>query len=71
MVGRLAVRIAVHPPDRRTHDLDNLLKAVLDGLAYSRVYQDDSQIDDLRVLRREVHRPGCVVVEVEEIEACE
>jgi len=49
--GRLAVTITATPPDRRRRDLDNLLKATLDALEKADVYLNDSQIDDLRIVR--------------------
>lgn len=49
--GRLAVTVTVYPPDKRRRDLDNTQKALLDALAFAGVYEDDSQIDDLRVVR--------------------
>jgi crossover junction endodeoxyribonuclease RusA len=45
----LRVEIEAFRPDRRRRDLDNLLKAVLDGLAHAGVYSDDEQIQDLRI----------------------
>ena len=47
--GPLRVVIEAWRPDRRRRDLDNLLKATLDGLAHAGVYEDDSQIVDLRI----------------------
>lgn len=49
--GRLAVSIAAFMPDNRVRDLDNICKAVLDGLAHGGAYADDGQIDDLRIVR--------------------
>jgi crossover junction endodeoxyribonuclease RusA len=47
--GQLKVEIEAFRPDKRRRDLDNLLKATLDGLAHAGVYEDDSQIVDLRI----------------------
>ena len=47
--GPLRVEIEAWRPDKRRRDLDNLLKATLDGLAHAGVYEDDSQIVDLRI----------------------
>ena len=47
----LRVEIEVFPPDRRKRDLDNLLKSLLDALTHAQVWQDDSQISDLRIFR--------------------
>lgn len=66
--GRVAVRVVVHPPDRRRRDLDNVLKALLDALAQpGGAYRDDAQIDGLEVLRGNVVKGGLVVVTVEAI----
>lgn len=65
--GRIGSRRAMAwllacPPDRRRRDLDNLCKALLDGLQHARVYDDDEQIDDLRVIRGPVSQsPGGAV----------
>jgi crossover junction endodeoxyribonuclease RusA len=47
--GSLCVEIEAWRPDQRRRDLDNLLKATLDGLAHAGVFEDDSQIVDLRI----------------------
>jgi crossover junction endodeoxyribonuclease RusA len=49
--ARLGVKLDVFPPDRREHDLDNLLKALLDALEHAGLYERDSQIDALEVYR--------------------
>lgn len=61
---RLQVWIEAYPPDRRKRDLDNLKKALLDALTHAGVYQDDCLIDDVRAVRREVEKPGHVIVHV-------
>lgn len=43
------VEIQAFRPDRRRRDLDNLLKAVLDGMVHAGVMQDDALIEDLRI----------------------
>lgn len=48
---RLKVEIEAWMPDRRKRDLDNLFKSVLDCLTKSGVWDDDSQVDDLRIIR--------------------
>jgi len=47
--GKLKVEIEAFRPDKRRRDLDNLLKAVLDGLTHAGVWEDDSNIVDLRI----------------------
>jgi len=49
--GRLRVVIEAFPPDKRKRDLDNVLKSLLDALTHANVWDDDSQIDDLRIYR--------------------
>lgn len=63
----LSVAIAAYPPDRKRRDLDNLFKGVLDSLAHAGVYADDYQIQRLSIERREVAKPGRLVVEIVEI----
>ena len=47
--GKLRVVIEAFRPDKRRRDLDNLLKAVLDGCTHAGVWEDDSNIVDLRI----------------------
>lgn len=65
--GRISVTINANPPDRRKRDLDNLLKPILDCLSEV-VFEDDSQIDDLRIIRREVVKGGDIRVYITEID---
>jgi crossover junction endodeoxyribonuclease RusA len=69
ITGRIAVHLAVYPPDRRRRDLDNMPKAILDALTHAGVYADDSQIDDLQVVRMPTEKPGRVEVTITEIDA--
>lgn len=65
---RLRVVIEARPPDRRRRDLDNILKASLDALVFAGVLYDDSLIDDLRVHRGPVLKPGELLVKLEPLE---
>jgi crossover junction endodeoxyribonuclease RusA len=47
--------------------LDNVPKAVFDALTHAGVWQDDSQIDDMRVTRCNVFKGGAVRVSVQEV----
>jgi len=68
MEGRLVVSIEAFAPDKRRRDLDNMLKAVLDALEHAKIYENDSQIDDLRIVRMPSGKPGKIVISVEEID---
>ena len=65
--GKLRVEIEAWRPDNRRRDLDNLLKATLDGLAHAGVYEDDSQIVDLRIYWAP-DLGGMLKIKIEEIE---
>jgi crossover junction endodeoxyribonuclease RusA len=47
--GKLRVQIEAYRPDNRRRDLDNLFKAALDGCTHAGVWEDDSNIVDLRI----------------------
>jgi crossover junction endodeoxyribonuclease RusA len=64
MRGRLAVDVDAVMPDRRRRDIDNLLKVLLDALTKANAWEDDEQIDDLRIRRVGVESPGRVIVTV-------
>ena len=62
--GPLRVVIEAFPPDRRKRDLDNVLKSLLDSLTHAGVWEDDSQIEDLRIYRSTI--AGMVKVRIYE-----
>lgn len=65
---RVAVDIEARMPDRRVRDLDNITKALLDALTHAKFWDDDSQVDDLRVWRAP-QRGGVVLVRVTVLDA--
>lgn len=69
--GRIAVTVEVHPPDRRRRDLDNLQKGLFDAMQHAGIFFDDSQIDELHILRRECVPGGLVRVCVTPLTASE
>ena len=52
--------VILYPPDKRTRDLDNHMKALQDALTKCELWEDDAQIDQLRVFRGEILRGGKV-----------
>ena len=60
--GRLSVTVDLYPPDRARRDIDNLMKALLDALQKAGAYKDDSQVDELRIVREEMVVPGGAIV---------
>ena len=68
LTGRLRIVIEAHMPDNRQRDLDNYWKGPLDGLEHARVYKNDSQIDDERMVRMPVCKGGFMTVVIEEIQ---
>lgn len=67
VTGKLCATVTVYPPDRRRRDLENICKALFDSLVAAQLFNDDSDIDALHVLRGPVHKPGKVDVLITEI----
>jgi crossover junction endodeoxyribonuclease RusA len=65
--GKLQLHFDAFPPDRRERDLDNLFKGMLDSLVHAGVMRNDSEIDDLRIVRRHVIPGGTMQVYIAEI----
>jgi crossover junction endodeoxyribonuclease RusA len=66
LTGRLSVSIDLFPPDNRKRDLDNVLKSLLDAMEHAGCYENDSQIDKLSIVRREVVKNGKCLVTITE-----
>ena len=64
LFGQLNVEVIIHMPDRRTRDLDNYMKALLDACTAGGLWADDSQIDQLTILRGEIVPKGIVRLEI-------
>ncbi len=69
--GPLRVQMLVQPPDGRQRDLDNILKCTLDSLTKAGVWNDDSQVASLLVVRGDQLDGGAVIVMVEPIHQTE
>lgn len=51
IAGRIKIGLVLHAPNRQKRDIDNFMKCVLDALTHAGVWNDDSQIDDLSIVR--------------------
>lgn len=60
----ISLVLHAYPPDKRRRDLDNLMKAVGDSLAYARIIVDDFQIDELHIIRCKPVLGGKLEVEI-------
>jgi crossover junction endodeoxyribonuclease RusA len=67
--GRLSTKVTLHPPTRRSIDIDNRMKALLDAMEHAGVYRDDGQIDHLEIVRGALVKTGAAAVEIVEVAA--
>ncbi|WP_312740469.1 RusA family crossover junction endodeoxyribonuclease [Cedecea neteri] len=67
--SRLRIKVIAAVPDSRRRDLDNILKSLLDSLVHAGFAEDDEQFDDIRVIRAEKVKGGCVEITITELEA--
>ena len=65
--ARLQVQLDVYPPDRRRRDLANIEKCLIDSLEHNGLFVNDEQIDDLRIIRKEVVPGGKITVHIAEL----
>jgi len=66
MSGPLELHIELYPPDGRRRDADNSLKCLLDAFTHGDLYDDDSQIQKLTVIKREPMPPdGMVFIRIQ------
>ena len=66
--GAVMVTCWLHAPTRRSYDIDNRVKALLDACTHGGLWHDDGQVDVLVVQRGQVIRGGLAIVKVSEIE---
>lgn len=64
MHGDVGVFMDVWHPDKRKRDLDNVQKCFFDALQAAGLYEDDSQISEIHVVRRGIKKPGFIEVEL-------
>lgn len=61
--ARLSIMVNLYAPDKRVRDIDNVLKPLLDALTQARVFNDDSQVDSLTIMRGNIVKGGvCTVI---------
>lgn len=66
---RLEVSITLHFKDKRTTDIDNRVKSLLDALTQAYVFPDDSQIDSLHVYRGHPDPHGACTVTIQPMQS--
>ena len=66
--ARLRIKVTLHAPDKRVRDIDNVLKPTLDALVQAGLFNDDSQVDELTVLRGEPCKGGKTEIYVASIQ---
>ena len=65
----LHVAITLTPPDKRLHDIDNVLKCLFDSLTHSNFWQDDSYVRKLSMdYAPAPSNPGSILLHVEALE---
>jgi crossover junction endodeoxyribonuclease RusA len=67
--SRVAILIDVHQP-RRSGDIDNRIKPLLDALEHAGAFHNDRQVDDLRIRRSHNIQGGAVDVQIWEMGKC-
>ena len=62
----LKVEVIINFATNHRNDLDNRLKALFDSLTRADVWDDDSLIDELHVIRGVVKKPGSIIIKISE-----
>lgn len=62
LLGPVAVRLELHPPDDRRRDCDNAQKSLLDALTQAGAFVDDSQIVWLLTIKTPASAAGRAIV---------
>jgi crossover junction endodeoxyribonuclease RusA len=63
---RMLVEVVFYFPDKRTRDLGNYDKALMDALTECGLWEDDSLIDQQFFYRGELHKGGLVFLRISE-----
>ena len=64
----LKVEVVLNFPTNHRTDLDNRMKGLLDALTHAEVWEDDTLIDDLHIVRGQTGKPGGCIVKIQEAE---
>lgn len=68
---KLRVTVCQYLPDRRKRDIDNIFKALFDALTYAKVWNDDSQIYELKAYKidfeQHLKKGGQIKILIEEV----
>jgi crossover junction endodeoxyribonuclease RusA len=62
--GRLAIIVRQHHGPGKVQDIDNCLKGLFDALEHCKIYRNDSQIDELLVVKKRRSAIGRVEVTI-------
>jgi crossover junction endodeoxyribonuclease RusA len=62
--ARLQITVALHAPDKRVRDIDNVVKPLLDALVDARLFDDDSQVDLITIMRKQPIKGGTSEVSI-------
>lgn len=71
ITGKTKVTLDYWPPDKRTRDIDNIQKPVLDSLNHADVFEDDKQVVHLISRKWEKKKNGRLIVRIEETDVGE
>lgn len=66
--ARVSVTMQLIPPNLRKYDIDNRCKALFDALTHAGVWNDDEQIDVLKIYKLKPAQGGWVQIMIKEIE---
>lgn len=61
----ISCTVILSPPDKRVRDLDNYMKALLDAITHSGLWEDDSLIDQLFIYRGKQSTSGKVIMRID------
>ena len=66
--ARVSVSMQLIPPNLRKYDIDNRCKALFDALSHAGVWNDDEQVDILKIYKLNPAQGGWVQITIKELE---